>query len=163
DLNGDGVTANDWGDWDNGPNNLQNFPVLASAEFGDGSLTITGTLNSTPNTIFTIELFSNRAADPSGYGEGESLLGDISVTTDDQGHITIDTGPHAYEEEGDYQISVAVSSSADGFTDSTSFPITVVDASLTATGAEIQATEGVAWTGVVASFQDEDPHGEVAD
>ena len=47
DLNSVGTTANDASDPDTGPNNIQNFPVLTSAETNGG---IVGTLNSTPNT-----------------------------------------------------------------------------------------------------------------
>ena len=39
DLEGDGVTVNDPGDTDAGPNELQNFPVLSAAS-SDGSGTI---------------------------------------------------------------------------------------------------------------------------
>src|SRR4029077_3177562 len=52
DLDGGGVTPNDQvpGDPDAGGNNLQNFPVITSVGSAGGSTTITGTLNSTPNT-----------------------------------------------------------------------------------------------------------------
>ncbi|MGH7135645.1 MAG: right-handed parallel beta-helix repeat-containing protein, partial [Pirellulales bacterium] len=46
DLGGDGVTPNDDGDGDDGPNDLQNFPLLASAASYGGQTFITGTLNS---------------------------------------------------------------------------------------------------------------------
>ena len=83
DLVRDGVTANDLGDGDTGANDLQNFPVLASVY--KGSTIIEGTLNSTPSTTFTLAFFSNSACDPSGHGEGESLLGSTMVTTDGSG------------------------------------------------------------------------------
>ena len=58
-LSDDGVTPNDPGDTDSGANNNQNFPVLISAISTTGTMTIQGTLNSTPNTTFDIEFFSN--------------------------------------------------------------------------------------------------------
>ncbi len=86
DLNGDGVTANDRTDPDTGPNRLQNFPRLTSATTASGTTTIKGTLNSRPRKTFTIQFFSNSAADPSGNGEGETFLGQKSVKTNDKGN-----------------------------------------------------------------------------
>jgi len=86
DLFGNGVTANDAGDGDTGPNNLQNYPVLSSALIGSGVTTVTGSLNSTANTTFTLEFFSNTANDASGFGEGETFQGSTTVTTDGAGN-----------------------------------------------------------------------------
>ena len=86
DLGGDGVTPNDPGDADTGPNNRQNFPVITSAIISGGSTTIVGTLNSTPNSTFLVQFFGNSVADPSGFGEGETLLGSVSVPTDASGN-----------------------------------------------------------------------------
>jgi hypothetical protein len=88
DLGSDGVTPNDSADADTGPNGLQNFPVLTSAASNGGVLTVFGTLDSTPNTDFTVEVFSNSSCDSSGHGEGQSFLGTVSVTTDAAGHAT---------------------------------------------------------------------------
>jgi len=57
DLGNDGVSPNDSGDTDTGPNNLQNFPVLTSATFDNGNINIQGVLNSSPNASFSIEFF----------------------------------------------------------------------------------------------------------
>lgn len=46
------------------------------------STTIRGTLNSAPNSTFTLEFFSNSSCDPSGYGEGARFLGRALATTD---------------------------------------------------------------------------------
>jgi CSLREA domain-containing protein len=89
DLGPAGVTANDVGDGDSGPNNLQNFPVLTSATSGGGNTTIMGTLNSTANTSFTLEFFANSAADPSCFGEGQTFIGSTNVTTDGSGNASI--------------------------------------------------------------------------
>src|SRR4029079_7320435 len=66
------VTPNDAGDTDTGPNNLQNFPVIASAVVGGTH--VTGTLDTTASGAFNIELFLNSACDGSGNGEGESFV-----------------------------------------------------------------------------------------
>ena len=86
DLDVDGVTANDPGDFDTGPNNVQNFPVLSAAF--QGSTIIEGTLNSTASTAFTIEFFSSGSCDASGHGEGEAFLGSTVATTDGSGNAS---------------------------------------------------------------------------
>ena len=83
-----GVTPNDVGDGDIGSNNNQNFPVVTSATNNPGSTAIEGTLNSTPNTAFRLEFFSNSACDPSGHGEGKTFLGFTDVTTDGSGNAS---------------------------------------------------------------------------
>ncbi|MGH9838271.1 MAG: hypothetical protein ACREEM_05760 [Blastocatellia bacterium] len=85
DLGADGVTPNDSGDADPGPNNLQNFPALTSIITGSGNTTIQGTLNSAANTAFRLEFFSNAACDPSGNGEGQNFIGSTMVTTNASG------------------------------------------------------------------------------
>ena len=75
--------SNDPGDSDVGPNNLQNFPVLKSA--ASTVRVVKGKLNSTPNTTFTLEIFSSKACDSSKYGEGKTLLGEKTVTTNGSG------------------------------------------------------------------------------
>ena len=88
DLANNGVTANDAGDADTGANNLQNFPVLATAPGG-----VQGTLNSRPSLTYTVEYFINENCDPSGNGEGESLVGSVSVATDADGNATLPLFP----------------------------------------------------------------------
>src|SRR5581483_6525265 len=79
----DGVTANDACDSDIGPNNLQNFPILTSAVFSGGNITIQGSLNSNPNTSFyRIEFFASETADSSGNGQGQLYIGSTQVATD---------------------------------------------------------------------------------
>lgn len=77
DLGGDGVTQNDTDDVDASPNMLQNFPVITSVNGITGK--VEGTLNSTAVTDFTIEVFSSADCDPSGYGEGQTLIGTADV------------------------------------------------------------------------------------
>ena len=84
DIGPSGVTANDAGDADTGPNDLQNFPILDPAF--TGGTTVDGVLDSTPSTTFTIEVFTTAVCDPSGNGEGEELVGTIVAGTDAGGH-----------------------------------------------------------------------------
>ena len=88
DLNGDGVTPNDSGDGDSGANNLLNYPVLTSATNYGGLTFLTGTLNSVPNSAFTLEFFSNHATDPTTYGEGQTFLGSTNIMTDGNGNAS---------------------------------------------------------------------------
>jgi hypothetical protein len=83
----DQVTPNDLGDADTGPNNVQNFPVLTSVGVRVNT-TVHGTLNSTPNRQFRVEVFSNSACDPSNHGEGETFLGALTTTTDGSGNAS---------------------------------------------------------------------------
>ncbi|KAB2970690.1 cadherin domain-containing protein [Zoogloea sp.] len=89
DLGVDGVTANDAGDVDAGPNGLQNYPVLTSAGIRGSQITLTGTLNSTANSYFRIEFFANSTASPSGNGEAQRYLGYANVSTDGSGNAAI--------------------------------------------------------------------------
>lgn len=86
DLSPNGVTQNDAGDNDTGPNNLQNFPVIANAVSNGQTTTVTGSINSNANTPLVLEFFSNTAPDPTNFGEGETFLGAINVTTDAGGN-----------------------------------------------------------------------------
>ncbi len=91
DLSGDGVTPNDVGDADTGPNSLQNYPVLSSAVSFGGSLSAAGILTSTSNLTFTAEFFANGSCDASGNGEGERFIGSLLLTTDSNGNAPFNT------------------------------------------------------------------------
>ena len=73
------------------PNGDQNFPVLTSAVFvpdtsdSNGALTVSGSLEADPNTTYIIQLFANSTTDPSGYGQGQTLIASFPVTTDASG------------------------------------------------------------------------------
>ncbi|HEX8280677.1 MAG TPA: hypothetical protein VF551_04830 [Chthoniobacterales bacterium] len=88
DLDDDGVTRNDTTDTDSGPNKLQNFPLLGSTVFSSGMVNIIGTLNSAPNATYRLEFFGNAATDQSSFGEGQTLLGFTSVTTNASGNAS---------------------------------------------------------------------------
>jgi hypothetical protein len=66
-----------------GANHGQAAPVITSASTDGDSTTVTGTLTSTPNVTFTLEIFAN---DPSGVGQ--RILGSVEVTTDADGNAS---------------------------------------------------------------------------
>jgi len=110
DLWPNGVTANDSGDADTGPNNFQNFPVLTSALAGGGSVAITGTLNSTPNTNgFRLEFFASPSCDGSGFGEGRTFIGATTVNTNNGGNGGFSAGFSAPVAVGDQITATATS------------------------------------------------------
>jgi hypothetical protein len=82
DLGTDGITLNDVGDGDAGPNGLQNFPVLTAATLSSSNLMVVGALNSGTNKIYRLDFYSNPACHTSGYGEGKRHLGFTNVMTD---------------------------------------------------------------------------------
>jgi hypothetical protein len=106
DLGGSGITPNDPLDVDDGPNRLQNFPVLVSAvaanqpgvamrepvrpdPIGVNALTINGTLNSTPNTTFTVHWYFSADAQcvTNQAGSRPLVFGKVpGVTTDGNGN-----------------------------------------------------------------------------
>jgi Calx-beta domain-containing protein len=86
DLANDGLTANDLGDSDSGPNNRQNFPLITSVVADAAQTTIAGSLNSSPNSTFQISFYANSACDPSGNGEGAIPFGSTSAVTDASGN-----------------------------------------------------------------------------
>lgn len=102
DLNGDGISLNDEGDPDTGPNNLQNYPVINTVSIDSGNVTLTGSLNSTASATFRLEFFCSAKADPGGFGEGEMFLGFSNVTTNASG-------------DASYSVTFPVSASARAF------------------------------------------------
>jgi PKD domain/RTX calcium-binding nonapeptide repeat (4 copies) len=127
------VTLNDPGDGDTGANGLQNYPVITSAELGSGQVTISGTVNSTPSTVFRLEFFASEVVDPSGFGEGQTFLGFTTVTTDAAGDSTFDV---AFPQNGGTVISATATDPA-GNTSEFSFAVTaasvdvIIDANTT--------------------------------
>ncbi len=89
DLGLRGLARNDSLDLDNGPNGLQNFPLLDSAVVAGGTTTVHGRFNSKPHIPFTLDFYSNAKYDSSHFGEGETYLWSSVVTTNDSGNANI--------------------------------------------------------------------------
>ncbi len=93
-----GLTINDLGDADIGPNLNQNFPVITAAfatpnvAGGNASTTIQGRLNSAASTQFALDFYSNSAClgRPQDFLQGRTYLGSADVMTDGNGNAAID-------------------------------------------------------------------------
>lgn len=69
-----------------GANHSQNSPVLSAAAAETGTLQISGSLHGVANTNYLLEMYADETANPFGAGEGETLLGRISLATDGAGN-----------------------------------------------------------------------------
>ncbi len=152
DLGDDGVTLNDTRGHQ-GPNDWQDFPVLVAETTAGGSTTVQGTLSGTATTTFTIDLFADPAFDPSGYGQGQTYLGSVAVTTGGDGHgrFTFTTTLLPAQD-----VLTATATDPAGNTSEFSLDRPVLFAS----GVPVNATEGSALGSVVAAFTD--PGGDQA-
>ncbi len=116
DLGVAGVLLNDTNESDPDANRIsaegQNYPVITSATTTvvSGPTTITGTLNSKPNASYRIEFFSSVAADPTGYGEGQTYLGFTNVVTDSSGNASFSYTPSVSVPAGRFITSTATNS-----------------------------------------------------
>ncbi|HEX2835625.1 MAG TPA: Calx-beta domain-containing protein [Thermoanaerobaculia bacterium] len=88
DINNDGVTANDALDADTGPNNAQNYPLLTTAVRAGGITFVNGSLGSAASTTYKLRFFASTTPDATGFGEGETYLGTMNVTTNASGNAS---------------------------------------------------------------------------
>lgn len=74
DRGSDGVTAN-------AITRSDNTPVLTTVNTNGGTTTINGTLqeNHTTSVNYTVQFFANLSCDPSGFGEGQTFIGQTTV------------------------------------------------------------------------------------
>ena len=108
----DGVTPNDPGDADTGPNNLQNFPVIQSVALNGANLDVNYAVPS-PGTL-TVEFF---LAD--GAGQGRTFLGDATYALAGGNAVaTVPVGPVTPGSR-----IVATATDADGNTSEFSMPV----------------------------------------
>ena len=83
-LGGAGVTANGTAPRQ-GPNNLQNFPILITTAGGQTEGWLGG---SELDTAYRIDVFASTAYGPGGAGEAQDYLGSLVATTDAIGQVT---------------------------------------------------------------------------
>ncbi len=72
-----------------GPNDQQNYPVLTIVSYTPGTgTTIAGNINTTPNTTVFIDLYTDTVEGQGGYGQGQTYLGSVTVTTTGDGNTS---------------------------------------------------------------------------
>lgn len=92
DLDGDGATANDPGDGDDGANHLQNYPVLGPPTLAKGKLIMPGTLDS-PAGSYVVRIYANP---PGDIPQGRTLLATAKIKLRSPGNafsVTIPNRP----------------------------------------------------------------------
>jgi hypothetical protein len=87
---GNPVAQNDSLDGDDGPNYLQNYPVITAVSLVGSQVRLQGRYSSEPSSDFILDFFSNRQCNSWGYGEGESRLGSTNVSTNPLGLALFD-------------------------------------------------------------------------
>jgi hypothetical protein len=87
-LGVDGPSPNDDGDPDTGGNDTQNFPLLTFTGPEGGGTRVTGTLNSTPSSNFTLDFYANPVCRSRlrTQVQADQYLGSTNVTTDAGGN-----------------------------------------------------------------------------
>ncbi len=128
-VGANGFDSNDAGDPDVGPNGLQNRPSISSATRPNSDIntpiTVSGTLNSLPNTSFRIEFFGNRGrtgdvtTSATTDANGNASFGPLSVVIPDE----IAEGIGATATRVDATSGLPVASSERGIPTSVQLPV----------------------------------------
>ena len=156
-----GVNSNDALDADGGPNGSQNFAVITAAVSNGVDTRISGEFHGTPNVGTTVHAYRSPSCDPSGNGEGATLLGDFYVETDGNGDASFTDKIVAASPVG---AAVTATSTAMGSDDTSEFsscvPVTAPPPPPTCTPNAIMPADGPAdltWDGAgpstAASYQ----------
>ena len=66
-------------DSDTGANDLQNFPIISSVKNMGAVTRVVGTFTSLLNSSFRLEFFASAAPTSSGFGPGQTFLGDLDL------------------------------------------------------------------------------------
>ena len=139
---GDGVTLNDAGDADSGPNGFQNYPVLDDVSQIGNAIAVTGTLRSKPATTFELEFFCTMAEHAPLQGDmpqGDISIGEMVVATDASGNAAVTFSAAALAEPC---VSItAAATDPDGNT--SEFSVVSLVVNVTGDDADADPTDGV--------------------
>jgi PKD repeat protein len=158
DLDNDGPTANDIGDGDTGPNNLQNFPELTSATITsatapDGltsivpfaTIRVTGVLRSTPNANHFVQFYSTTNCTGTSAANNQQFLNTVPllVVTDAAGNGPFDFMLTNVNVTGGFVNCVAMDSQNNTSEFSLCIPVTTASACTVACSSTVAAAAAV--------------------
>ncbi|HMB96434.1 MAG TPA: malectin domain-containing carbohydrate-binding protein, partial [Tepidisphaeraceae bacterium] len=123
-----------------------NHPILTSAIVSGMQTTVAGTFVGTPNTDYSIAIYSSHKADPSGFGQGEEsqpIQNDVVVTTDNNGNATFSfvTTNNEHLLPGDVVSAIAYHTTA-GVTDMSEFSNAIKVSGTTISGSVFNDVNG---------------------
>jgi hypothetical protein len=144
--------------------------VTSQVLVSDAALTATGaSFSATEGSSFAGLVATFSDADPSAslsdytatidWGDGQTSTGSLAQGT--TGGFLV-SGSHIYAEEWNYKVSLQIAD-AGGSSITTTGSAAVADAALSAQGTSIVATEGAAFSGMVATFTDASVNAAAAD
>lgn len=87
---GNPVSVNDSLDGDDGPNYVQNYPVITAVSVVGTTVRLQGRYAAEKSSNFILDFYSNRQCNSWGNGEGELRLGSTGVTTNSLGYALFD-------------------------------------------------------------------------
>jgi len=88
DLGNDGLTLNDLGDGDSGPNGHLNFPTILKAYTDEnGRVYIHLDYDCEPGYTYRFDFYASSTADPSGHGEGAEWIGTETINAGSSSNI----------------------------------------------------------------------------
>jgi titin len=64
-----------------GPNDLENYPVLTTVAVYSNSMVVAGSLSNAANRTILVDIYYNPAQDPTGYGQGRWYAGTATAQT----------------------------------------------------------------------------------
>jgi hypothetical protein len=93
------------------------------------------------------------------WGDGTTSDGIVTA----QGSLFVVRGSHTYAEEGSYSIKATINDVGGAATANTSSKATIADAPLSVTATPVSATEGLSFSGQIATFTDGNPNAGLDD
>ncbi len=134
-----------------GANMAQNYPRLTQAVSGSGT-GIRGTLNSKPNRTYLLQFFASPTRDPSGCGEGQFYLGQMTVSTDNKCTNSFVANLSTPIPPGYSFITATATDSANNTSEFSASVIVAAVPNLTLTSLSASNQVRLAWTNTPAGF-----------